>query len=280
MVKECAKLTKKLEQTQKDAENTEKDLLNEIKQLDNLNEALQEKCSNLETESFTWDKKPGDFIKQYFASQCSEALSTFEEDEQKILIWSIQNGFDPIQDKNTFGKTFDESEQLRVHCLAKQQFEREASTFESLLENTKKEQFKDILTLHDKFAYELKSLQKELKTTFETHHSDFMKFKSLISNKLRGIEKQVQGMDFGKSKFFEKFLQINFCSCDTSQENILKRFRDHSKYTQEIRIPSIQSDVSLLFSQLKTFNIKPVGLQPVHKRFLKTFKTLKTSSAV
>ena len=279
MVKQCASLTKMLEDAQNDAEQTEKDLLNEIKQLDKLNLALQENSNNLNAQKaqagFSWENTPENVVQEYFAKQCSHALSEFEEEEKKVLVWTIQNGFDPIQDSKNMSAKLGSSEKLRVHCLAKRQFEREANTFESLLENTKKEQMKDVLALHNKFAYELKHLHKQIKTTTETYQEDISEFKSIVSKDLRDIEKQVQGMDFGTSKFFQTFLKETFCSCNSSQQTLLNRFRDHSKYTQEIRIPSIQSAVSSLFLQLGNFNLKTVGLTPAHKRFLKTFNALK-----
>ena len=253
----------------------ESELLDQINKLSEQNQIHAKNLTKFQKENAPWEKQPGDVVEQYFTDQCFEALAALKEDEQRILTWSIKTGFDPIEACKKMPSKFHNSEELRQDCLKKKQLEKEVTTFSKVLKNIKQEQFNDILSLHDKFAFYLKVLHTQAKNEHATQLEEFSNFKTQFSQQLRQIEEHIQGMDFGGSKIMQRFLDEQFCSCNQSQKLLIKRIQDHTKYNQEIRLPSIKSAVSSLSSMLSTFELKAFGLKHVHIRFLKVFKRIK-----
>lgn len=262
------------ESSAKAAELKEKKLLTKLVEVHLQNEGLHKKIVDFEANNATQQKQSSNFIAQYFSNQCLDALETFEEGEQNILVRYFQHGFDPRSVSAFRASKLEDTNKLRVNCLKKVQNDKHVESFDKLLLATKSMQFKLILALHDSFSTELKRLDSQAKMVSAMRQRDVEMFKKQISDRINGIQAQTDSMDFGSSKFFQKFLSEKFFFSNSTQSILLNQFREHAKHTQSTRLPIIRSAISSLFSDLEGFQLKSMGIGNAHVRFLQQFASL------
>ena len=269
--------TEKQDEVKTQADKKEKELLQQLRELSKQNKSLRQNIDEQnKTNASLTKQKNESFIEKYFTNQCLEVLEKFSDGEQHILAWSLQNGFDPAKASADRASKLEKTKMLRVNCMKKAQFDKHVETFDTFLQTTKTKQFQIILALHDKFAYELTQLDRHSKFAFAIQQKNLLSFKTQVAEQLQEIQKQIESMDLTKSKFFERFLNEQFSQYNQTQSLLLKRFRDHTKYTQEIRLPEMKSIVSSLHASVENFELKFTGIKKSHLRFLKHFKSLES----